>query len=121
MSTPGGPKGEHRSAPHEDTPVNAKARRAALQSVRIERSGGIAGLKASVELEGGALTAAQRNAVLTLVDTIGAPRAAPFAPAPDRFAYRVHVTDAQGRSLTLTLSEEDMPDALQGLCRPQVP
>ena len=94
---------------------------AALQRVRIERSGGFAGLHASVELEGAALTAPQRHALLALVGTAGAARAAPAAPAPDRFSYRVRVTDADGRSLTLTLGEEDMPDALQDLCRPHLP
>lgn len=101
--------------------MKAKARSAALQHVRIERSGGFAGLKASVELDGAALTAPQRTAVLALVSPARAARAAPAVPAPDRFSYRVQVTDADGRSLTLTLSEEDMPDALQGLCRPQLP
>ena len=101
--------------------MKAKPGSAALQSVRIERSGGFAGLKASVELEGAALTAPQRHAVMALVGTAGAARAAAAVPAPDRFSYRVHVTDADGRSLTLTLSEEDMPDALRSLCRPHLP
>jgi len=90
------------------------------RSLRIERSGGLGGMKADCDLAPDALTPPQRKALTALLrrQASGA-RSAP--PAPDRFTYRLHVVDADGTNRTLVIAEDDMPAALQSLVKPALP
>lgn len=92
--------------------------------LRIERSGGFAGLHLKAEHEVQALGAAQRKALAQLlqrppVAAAAAPAARRGAPAAaDRFHYRVQLTFPDGRQQQLDLAEDDMPEALAGLVSP---
>ena len=90
--------------------------------MRIERSGGFGGMKAGVDLQLDALTAAQRAALTALLAKGPATRSAPAtAPMPDRFTYRLHVVDAEGGQRTLVLGEDELPAPLQALAKPTLP
>ena len=96
----------------------------APRSVSIERSGGFAGMKARVDLDGATLTPAQHAALASLVRGAGAgsaPAASPSARGADGFAYRVQVVDAAGTRTSFSVGESEMPDALGALCKPQLP
>jgi hypothetical protein len=93
------------------------------RSLRIERSGGLGGMKACADLAPDALTPPQRKALTALLQrkAPGA-RSAPSTPCgPDRFTYRLHVVDADGSNRTLVIAEDDMPGALQALVKPALP
>ena len=93
------------------------------RSLRIERSGGLGGLKACVDLALDALTPPQRRALTALLrqQASGARSAPPARPAPDRFTYRVQLVDSDAGSHTLVIAESDMPSALQALVKPTLP
>ena len=99
--------------------------RAPLQTVRIERRGGLAGLHVGVDLDCAAFTAAQRRALDKLVeenDGPGVAAGARSAPAgADRFGYRIHLTQADGQQRVIDVPEESMPSALEGLVKPGLP
>lgn len=86
--------------------------------LRIERRGGLAGLKVDRVHEAAALSAAQRQAVARLLS-----HPPPDTPAPgaDRLAYRLTVTRADGGTQTLSLSEDALPEVLEPLAKPQLP
>ena len=86
----------------------------ALQQLRIERRGGLAGLKADHECAAAALSAAQRKALDRLVRAaeLGPPGA---AQGTDRYHYSVHLHYADGSQRSLEIPEQDMPQALAGL------
>jgi len=92
--------------------------------IRIERRGGLAGLRARFECEYSALTAAQRAALDQLLGSRGdSAKAAPAARSPgaDRFRYLVHVTDAAGTETNFEVDEDHMPSPLEALAKPQLP
>ena len=89
-------------------------------SLRIERGGGLGGMKAGCDLALDALTPPQRKALTALLQR-HSPDARSAPPAPDRFTYRVHVVDADGANRTLVIAEDDMPTALQALVKPSLP
>jgi hypothetical protein len=92
------------------------------RSVTIERSGGIAGLKASIDLDLPALSVAQQSALHTVLRAADAHAGPPDAArGADRFNYRIHVVDADGQRRTVTLCEDDLPDVLARLTRPALP
>jgi len=81
---------------------------AAADRIRIERRGGLAGLKAAGEVDGAALCAADRAAL----DALFARRAPlPRAPGADRFVYTLTRHTAHG-TRTLEVPEHLMPEAL---------
>ena len=86
----------------------------ALQQLRIERRGGLAGLKADHECAAAALSAAQRKALDGLVRAadLGPPGAAQGA---DRYHYSVQLHYVDGSLRSLEVPEQDMPQALAGL------
>ncbi len=87
--------------------------------LRIERRGGIAGLKRSVDCAVGALTAAQCAALAHVLNAPPAPpAAAPTRGVPmaaDRFTYRITLTPPNGTVVSCDVPETAMPDALAGL------
>jgi len=91
----------------------------ALARLRLERLGGLAGLKLSAECAAAALTATQCRALDQLLLQADAPggAAALAAPAPgaDRFRYRLHLTLADGSQRSLDIGEQAMPEALASL------
>jgi hypothetical protein len=94
--------------------------------LRIERSGGLAGLRASATVDATALTADQTQALATLRAAAQGRALRPAAAASagrgaDRFAYRVHLVLADGSSRTLDVAESDMPEALSALAAPILP
>ena len=93
----------------------------ALTSIRIERRGGLAGLRASAEVMAAELSASQRAAVVQLLAAPAARGAPSPAPGADRYRFRVSVRTADGGEQVLDLAESEMPDALAGLARPRVP
>ncbi|MDM0112655.1 hypothetical protein QTI66_10885 [Variovorax sp. J22R133] len=94
-----------------------------LKSLRIERRGGIAGLKLSAEHDVAALSKAQQQALSRIVNAVPGPAGATRAPpaGADRFTYRIHVTDAHGADRTVELPEDAMPSALKALVPPTLP
>ena len=94
-------------------PTATPAGACSFASVRIERSGGLAGLRRAVAASSAALTPACRDAVIGVLDTAKS-HAGPFASSggADRLSYRVHVTQANGSLHTVDVAEDDMPDAL---------
>jgi hypothetical protein len=90
--------------------------------VTIERSGGIAGLKASIDLDLAALSVAQQSALRSVLHAADAHAGlAGAARGADRFNYRLHVVDADGRERTVTVCEDELPDVLARLTRPALP
>ncbi len=87
-----------------------------IERVRIERRGGIAGLRSSVDCAFAGLSAAQQTALHGVLAACG--RSAPAAPGADRFSYRVEVVDCSGVDRTLDVSEDAMPAALARMVRP---
>ncbi len=100
------------------TPANPPA----FTSLRVERTGGIAGLKLSAQHDFAALSKAQQQAVSRVAHqpAAGGPVGATRAPQPgaDRFTYRLHLTDADGNERTVELPEDAMPDTLKPLVQP---
>jgi len=94
---------------------------AAIQTVRIQRRGGLAGLPASVELHYAALSVTQRAAV----DKVAAAGATRGSPAPsagaDRFSFRVELVHASGDTRVIDMPEDAMPASLAGLAKPALP
>ncbi len=86
--------------------------------LRIERRGGLAGLRPSVDCAYAALTAGQRRALHQVLDA-GPPASGP--PGADRFVYRLWVVHPDGTDRTLDLPEDTMPGVLAGLVRPNLP
>jgi len=86
----------------------------ALQQLRIERRGGLAGREADHECTAAALSAAQRKALdgLIRMADLGPPGAAQGA---DRYHYSVYLHYADGNQRSLEVPEQDMPQALAGL------
>jgi hypothetical protein len=100
--------------------VAAKASAPGLRHLRIERRGGFAGLPATADLDGEALTAGQRRALDSALAS--ASRAGkPPPPSPDRYHYRIHTTDSQGVVSTVEIAEDAMPAALTALCQSSLP
>ncbi len=93
-----------------------------LSSIHIERSGGLAGLRAHADVTAGDLSTAQRAAVGQLLAAAPAPAASKGAPTrgADRYSFRVCVRSADGSEKVLTVSEDEMPDALADLAKPQL-
>ena len=91
-----------------------------LRHVRIERRGGFAGLPATVDLDGQALTAGQRRA-LDATLAAAAKIAKPSPPSPDRYHYRIHITDSHGVVSTVEIAEDAMPAALAAICQSRLP
>ena len=89
-----------------------------IERVRIERRGGFAGLRPSVDCAYAALSAAQQGA---LHGVLAACAGGPPSPGADRFAYRVEVVHGSGPDRTLDLPEDAMPAALAALVRPTLP
>jgi len=94
---------------------------ALLSQLRLERRGGVAGLKLSVEREAAALTAAQRHALDQLLRQADAPGGAAAlaaaAPGADRLHYRLQLTHADGSQRSLDIGEDLMPEPLAALAR----
>ena len=95
-----------------------------IRSLRIERTGGLAGLPVSVEVDGASLTAAQQKALdkvsqAVQKDLAAAPAA--VARGADRFRYRLHVVQSDGQQRVIDVSEDDMPQALGVLAKPGLP
>lgn len=95
-----------------------------IHSVRIERTGGLAGIPVSVDVKGATLTAAQRKALDEVSQAAPKGAAAAAAPTPrgaDRFSYRLHVVHSDGQQRVIDVSEDDMPHALGILAKPSLP
>ena len=95
-----------------------------IRSLRIERTGGLAGLPVSVDVDGATLTAAQRKALNKVSQAAPKGPAAASAPPPggaDRFQYRLHVVQSDGQQRVIEVSEDDMPQALGMLAKPGLP
>ena len=95
-----------------------------IRSLRIERTGGLAGLPVSVEIDGATLTAAQQKALDKVSQAVQKDPAAAPAAVPrgsDRFHYRLHVVQSDGQQRVLDVSEDDMPQALGVLAKPGLP
>lgn len=96
-----------------------------LKSVRIERRGGFAGLHAAVDLDYAALTSTQRRALDKVVEasearTLAAnERSAPTGP--DRFSYRIQLTQADGQQRAIDVTDDDFPSVLDRLVKPGLP
>lgn len=93
-----------------------------IRSLRIERTGGLAGIPVSVDVDAATLTAAQRRALdkvsqATPKDPTTA-TAGSMARGADRFHYRLHVLQSDGQQRVLEVSEDDMPLALGLLAKP---
>ena len=96
-----------------------------IRSLRIERTGGLAGIPVSVDVDVATLTAAQRKAL----DKVS--QATPMDPTTaiigsmtrgaDRLHYRLHVLQSDGQKRVLELSEDDMPQALGMLAKLGLP
>lgn len=82
--------------------------------LKIERTGGFAGLPAVGERDESDLTAAQHQALKQLLQS--PPSSAP-SPGADRFHYKVTVEDENG-TRELQVPEHLMPEALAGI--PQI-
>ena len=84
-------------------------------SVRIERTGGLAGIAVGAEHDIGSLTALQRLALTGLAARAGKP----IAPAPgaDRFSYPVCRRHADGTVQSFPVPETGLPDCLTSLVR----
>jgi hypothetical protein len=98
-----------------------------VKSLRIERLGGLAGRPASVELAATDLNAAQRQA-LTGMLALAAKRSGgsgsssgPPSPGADRYRFRVQVSHDDGSVQVIEVGEDEMPDALAGLVKMQLP
>lgn len=104
------------STPRRDDPT------AGLRSIRIERRGGLAGLKPAADLEATALDAEQHRALVSVL--VAPPPAATPPPtrgvpaSADRYSYRITTTRADGATAVCTVDEARMPEALSRLCRP---
>lgn len=95
-----------------------------LSSIRVERRGGLAGLRASAELAAADLSAPQRAAAAKLLAVASAPASAQRASPPagaDRYSYRVHLRTADGAEQVFDFGEDDLPSAFAGLAKPQLP
>ena len=95
-----------------------------IRSLRIERTGGLAGLPVSVDVDGATLTAVQRKALDKVSQAAPKGPTATAAPTPrgaDRFHYRLHVLQSDGQQRVLEVSEDDMPQALGMLAKPGLP
>lgn len=92
---------------------------AALAAVRLQRSGGIAGLHLAAAPPVASLSPAQHRALVALLPVPGAQAAAaePMRGA-DRLTYRVQLTLADGQQHQLTLAEDAWPDVLSPLLKP---
>ena len=90
-----------------------------LSAVRLQRSGGIAGLQLAAAPRVANLSPAQHRALLALLPAPGA-HPAPAGPmrGADRFVYRVQLTLADGQQHQLTLPEDAWPDVLSPLLQP---
>lgn len=87
--------------------------------LRIERSGGLAGLRLRREIDTAALTPAQRRALAGLGSGQLAAAAAPCGA--DRFHYRITWLQGQGELHSLDLDEDAMPRALAALLKADWP
>lgn len=93
-----------------------------IQTVRIQRRGGIAGLAAHVELRYAALSTAQRAAVDRVAGTPSTKSAPPSAAGGnDRFSFRLEIVHASGESRVIEVPEDAMPGVLAGLAKPAMP
>jgi len=94
-------------------PTAAPAGASSFASVRIERSGGLAGLRRAVAASSAELTPACRNAVNDLLDKAKS-HSSPNTSSggADRYSYRVHVAQANGSLHSVDVAEDDMPEAL---------
>ena len=98
----------------------------AVRSVRVERSGGLAGLKASGERAGDSLTGPQREAVHKVLQNAAAPTASGTAGGvarggADRFGYRVRVVHDDGSERSIDVFEDDMPKVLAAIAKSELP
>lgn len=85
--------------------------------IRIERRGGLGGLKVDRSLDFLALKPAQQRAVRQIARRDPDSAATP-SPGADRFSYRLQLLDADGRGEVWQLSEDDWPAALDALTGP---
>lgn len=95
-----------------------------IRSLRIERTGGLAGLPVSVEVDGATLAAAQQKALDKLSQAVQKDPVAAPAEVPrgaDRFRYHLHVMHSDGQQRVIDVSEDDMPQALRILIKPGLP
>jgi emfourin len=88
--------------------------------IRLERSGGFAGIKLSSSLDTEELAADQAGRIRKMVegaaffelpDTIKAVR-----PMPDRFVYRIRIEEG-GRTKEVEVDEPSLPEQLKPLVR----
>jgi len=95
-----------------------KSRAAApVDRLKIERRGGIAGLRASGELDCATLCAADRAALDAL---FGSRVPLPRAPGADRYIYTLTRQTARGAQ-RLEVPEHLMPEALAAAVREELP
>ena len=87
-------------------------------TVRIERRGGLAGLRVSIEHDYVSLEPAQREAIAALPITASNPSTPAGA---DSFQYRVHLAHADGSEQTIEVTEPAMPEALLPLAKAASP
>lgn len=82
--------------------------------LKIERTGGFAGLPAVGERDESELTAAEHRALKRLLQS---PPPSTASPGADRFHYKITVEDENG-TRELQVPEHAMPEALAGI--PQI-
>ncbi len=86
--------------------------------VRIERRGGLAGLRLSAECDRASLTTAQHDALARVFDSAAAGAAAAPALGADRFSFRIRLIGGPGEDRSVDIPEQAMPAALAALVRP---
>jgi hypothetical protein len=84
-------------------------------SVRVERTGGLAGIAIGAEHDIGSLTALQRVALTGLAARAGQPTAP--TPGADRFSYHVCLRHADGTVQSFPVPETGLPECLTSLVR----
>lgn len=84
--------------------------------LHLVRRGGLAGLKVEREVAATDLLPAQRHALDKLL--AAPPDGTRTAPGADRYHYRLDVTLADGSVRSLSVAEDDLPDALAPLGNP---
>jgi len=95
--------------------------RAPVQHLRIERRGGLAGLRAGADADFAALPLAAQQALTSTLARSDAGTPTTPTPGADRYTYRLHLVHADGAQRVVEVGEDEMPEALSELVRPILP
>lgn len=92
-----------------------------VERVRIERRGGLAGLRLSVDRDYASLSDGERDALHGVVAALAHGAAPLAAGGADRFGYRLQLLCAGSVDRCFDVPEDAMPVALAALVRPTLP